>query len=182
MQRLLMLLLPVLTVSCMQSKVTTLAEKSGVYVSMHKQEHELFLAVSEGDQKSVEALLAQGADVNAEDNCGRTPLHKAAAMGHLATVDSLLAAGAEVDARDCCGSTPLHKAAERGQEAVVVLLLFHGAEGDVTNTNGKTPQDLAALNGYQSINTLLLNHKCAAANLKKYLADYRTILGRKTNR
>ena len=146
MQQLLMLLLPVLTVSCMQSKVTTLVEKSGVYVSMHKQK--LFLAVSEGDQKSVNALLAKGADVNAIGEDGDTPLHQAAAMGHLDTVDSLLAAGAEVDARDCCGSTPLHKAAERGYLAVVKFLINQGAEVNVANDLRSTPLHEAAANGH----------------------------------
>ena len=96
----------------------------------------------------------------------------AALYGYTAIVKALLNGGADVNARDRCGNTPLHQAAERGQKSVVVLLLFHVAADDVTNTNGQTPQALAALNGYQSINILLLNHKCAAANLKNYLAAY----------
>ena len=55
----------------------------------------------------VGALLAAGAEVNAVDKDGDTPLHLASRYGREVVVGALLAAGAEVNAVDNNGKTPL---------------------------------------------------------------------------
>jgi len=51
--------------------------------------------------------LVNGADVNARDNTGETPLHDAASRGHKNVVECCWPVG-EVNAEDNYGNTPLH--------------------------------------------------------------------------
>lgn len=72
-------------------------------------------------------LLAAGANPNATDVLGRTPLAEAANLDTSAdaeaTVELLLAAGADPSLGDARGETPLSLAAGRGHERVVEMLL-----------------------------------------------------------
>jgi ankyrin repeat protein len=60
-----------------------------------------------GDLDVVKAVLGKGADVNAKDHDGSTPLIYAAELGHLDLLKVLLANGADVNARRNDGSTAL---------------------------------------------------------------------------
>lgn len=57
-------------------------------------------AAKKGKAKEIEALLAKGADLEATDREGRTPLMLAAQYGRTATVRLLVDKGAKPDARD----------------------------------------------------------------------------------
>ena len=80
----------------------------------------------------MEALLAGGAEINARDRDGGTPLHKAAGFnGNPAVLEALLAAGADINARDEKGLTPLHEAAWGVENpAVMEALVAAGADLD----------------------------------------------------
>ena len=67
-------------------------------------------------------FLNEGADVNAKDNKGNTPLHKAAQKGHLEFIEFLVGKGADVNAKNDDGNTPLHRAAYYGQFQVIKFL------------------------------------------------------------
>jgi ankyrin repeat protein len=72
----------------------------------------------------VEALLAQGAKVNARDRNGSTSLMLASKAGHREVVEVLLVLGAKVNAKDWLGRTALMVAARQVRE----LLIQKGAK------------------------------------------------------
>ena len=86
--------------------------------------------------------------VNARDEDGFTPLHRAAAFSTTpAIISALLDAGAEVNARTEGGQTPLHLAAMWSKTpAIITALLDAGAEVDARNKYGWTPLHYAAEN------------------------------------
>ena len=89
----------------------------------------LFIAARKaGTAKIVKELLGKGADSNARDRQGATPLMEAARAADPETLQRLLAHGADVNARRNNGRTALMAAARSRSLECVRLLLTHGAE------------------------------------------------------
>ena len=74
-------------------------------------------------------LLRAGADANAANTWGSTPLHYAAYGNHLECVRVLLEGGARLDVVDQDGRTPRQDAEGRGHLQVVDLLRERGGSG-----------------------------------------------------
>jgi ankyrin repeat protein len=64
-----------------------------------------------------------GADTEAKDNIGDTPLHDASRNGHMAIVKALLSGGANILATDHDGMPPIHQAVTFGNSEVAKYLL-----------------------------------------------------------
>jgi cytohesin len=97
----------------------------------------------------VKRLLKSGAEVDARNNSGWTPLHFAAQSQDENTIRALLAAGADVDARDDeTSGTPLIFAADCGiDEGCIKALLEVGADVNARDRGGQTALHLAAYMG-----------------------------------
>lgn len=95
--------------------------------------------------KAKVAELAPLADVHeAEENTGRTALHKAAFWGHAHLMEILLKqCMIDPNAKDSKGDTCLHDAARFGHIDVVQELVKGGADMSVTNNDGKTAAQVA---------------------------------------
>jgi ankyrin repeat protein len=106
----------------------------------------LHLAAFFGGAETVRALLAAGADpdADAENPLRVRPLHSAVASRDRESAAALLEAGADPNVRQQGGFTPLHGAAHAGDAEMVKLLLAHGADPALTTDDGKDARALAA--------------------------------------
>lgn len=89
--------------------------------------------------ETVQLLLEKGAQVNAQDEKGKTALMRAAFAGDTEAVRLLLEKGAQVNVQDSAGDTALMHAA--GNVPSVELLLKHGADRNIKNAKGWTALD-----------------------------------------
>ena len=93
--------------------------------------HPIHLAIENIEDENVlkgvvETLLTAGADIEAKDNDGWTPLMHAIHFGHIKIVETLLRSGANIEARNKNGHTPLTIATDCGNEEIVEILLKAG--------------------------------------------------------
>lgn len=89
-------------------------------------------------------LLSLGADVNARDTYGATPLLLACIDGRPDIVRLFIKHGADVNAKSKPGDTPLHWACLHGHTSTARLLLDHGADVNAKDKEGNTPLDVAS--------------------------------------
>jgi ankyrin repeat protein len=141
-------------------------------------DEQLIEAAARGNVGLVKNCLGKGANINARNGNGLTPLIAAAGgngwrieTDHLQIVELLIKKGANVDARDPSGTTALHKAAwVKNGTNMVRYLLDHGASVNAKDQSGRTPL-LEAISGYnyggQTLELLeLLLHRGANVNAK----------------
>ncbi|KAF7713452.1 Uncharacterized protein PECH_001310 [Penicillium ucsense] len=113
----------------------------------------LLAAAEQGKPEVARFLIRNGADVNACDRSGFSPLTKSAQRGHLSIVQLLLEAGAEFDGS---GSSPLIEACAHDHTQVVRFLLRNGANVDVFDQSGFSPLTRPCERGYLSLVLALL--------------------------
>jgi ankyrin repeat protein len=104
-------------------------------------------AAARGDLAAVRTLLTKGADVNATQVDGTTPLHSAVANDHVDVADALIKAGARPATGDRYGVTPLSLAAINGNAAMIRRLLDAGVDPNTVDPAGETALMTAARTG-----------------------------------
>ncbi len=103
----------------------------------------LFLYIKRGDTEKAAKALRAGANPNALQSPGWTPMHEAADKGHASVILALFKYGGNPNARTFFGETPLHRAAQHGHIDAIKMLLAIGADPTAKTKEGKTPTNYA---------------------------------------
>ncbi|WP_265025522.1 ankyrin repeat domain-containing protein [Wolbachia endosymbiont (group A) of Bibio marci] len=160
-----------------QEAVKVLLQVKGIDVNAatnQQKETPLHFAAQRNHAEIVKDLLDKGANVNAVDKDGKTPLKlaaneeiqtllentakllEAAREGNIEEVNSLISKGANVNAEDNNEQTPLHQAAAYGRKEAVEVLLNNGANVNAVDEHHSTPLHRAAENGHKEVVEALL--------------------------
>ena len=121
-------------------------------------------AVRSGDHAALRTLLDGGADVNAPQEDGATPLHWAVRRDDAGAVDLLLRAGADAGAANNYGVTPLSLACINRNADMVGKLLAAGADPNAATSMGETVLMTCAGTGSVEAVRALLDHGAANIN------------------
>ena len=125
--------------------------------------HALHIAAENGNIQTVQLLVGCGADVNALNKSGQTPLHTAAGgLEDCRELCSILVEHkAKIDAVDEDGNQPLHLACKQGHTRTCRLLLSNGADVKAVNRSNQTPLHAAASSNRDcsELCSILLEHK-----------------------
>ncbi|KAK7094366.1 hypothetical protein V1264_005941 [Littorina saxatilis] len=114
--------------------VELLLKHNAVIDAMNKWKQTALHCACEGKSPTASAditrlLLDAGADVNAQDMLGRTPLHYAACSGNTETLRRLIHHGADLNATDDEGRTPLHCAYMASKPGIIITQLVEAGAG-----------------------------------------------------
>ena len=112
---------------------------------------------SETTPEQISALIQSGADVNAKDRIGVSPLMHALSASNSKVISLLIKAGANVNAIGFSGWTPLIYAVIFNIPEVILELLQAGANINARDAKGNTPLILASMGGTSALSVLIDN-------------------------
>ena len=144
-------------------------------VSAQAQNSPLLQAVLTGERVAVQRAISSGADVNAANRYGVTPLSLAAQRGRGDLIELLLKAGASVKTAESKlpeGQTLLMHAARTGQVAAVKALLTGGSNPNARETRTGTTAAIWAATGSHGNAIRVLAEAGADLNVLSKVTSY----------
>ncbi|MED4752560.1 ankyrin repeat domain-containing protein [Brevibacillus choshinensis] len=129
-----------------------------VNMEIKKLNQALLKAVQQGETNTISQLLADGADINATDDTGRTSALIAVHTNQLDVFNLLIKHGANINIRDERLDNPLLYASAAGLPDFVKASIAAGADTTITNRFGGTALIPAADRGHVAIVEELLTH------------------------
>ncbi|SLJ97510.1 Ankyrin repeat [Novosphingobium mathurense] len=135
----------------------------------------LHIVTARRDLTWLNYLISHGANVNAADDHGRTPLEMAVNLGWREGAEFLLESKASPDPSNDAGETPLIYAVHRKDLQLVKALLQAGADPNRADNSGRSARDYAALDSKTGPMTSVLD-EYAAKNKKKAQAVYGPVM------
>jgi ankyrin repeat protein len=121
-------------------------------------DQELLTAADEGHLGGVIRSLARGANINARNASGATPLLLASRHAHGDVVQTLLMAKPDVDAVDQHGETAAMVAASGGHAQIVGILVAAGADIQKETPTGETTVTMAVKHDHVEVVRVLVGH------------------------
>ncbi|XP_059147237.1 putative ankyrin repeat protein RF_0381 [Physella acuta] len=120
-------------------------------------------------------FLEAGADVNRQNNEGKTALHFAAESGSVKLVNVLLEFNANVNLQCSLGRTPLSTAVVNDDDKIICCLLANGADVNTEDHEGNTPLLISCRSIKKNVDVLKLLVK-AGSDVDHQNNDGRTAL------
>lgn len=118
----------------------------------------LHIVTARRDATWMAFLLQKGANVDARDTRGVTPLQIATNLGFVEGVELLIRFKADPDQADDTGETPLISAVHRRNLAMARSLLVGGADPDRPDSSGRSARDYAKLDGSDQLLTAMATY------------------------
>jgi ankyrin repeat protein len=107
----------------------------------------LHIVTNRRDLTWMQFLIAKGANVNARDAKGVTPLVSAVNANFAEGVELLVSKGARLDESNNAGETPVITAVHNRNVGLIRILLKAGADPDRADNSGRSAKDYAKLGG-----------------------------------
>ena len=118
----------------------------------------LHKSVEKGSLPHVKLMIALGANIEARNDLGNTPIWLACAKKYPCIVEELLDNGADVNAINLKGNPPLYTTCQSGPLKIAEMLLIRGANAEIMNNNKDTLILIATRNGQSEILEVLLRY------------------------
>ena len=108
----------------------------------------------------LDLLFINGADINAQDEDGCTPLICASIDNKTNIIQKLISYGCNLNIQDNQGNTALMSACDWNNYDIVLKLISYGCDLDMQNVNCETALMIANRNGYLDIVNHLIRARC----------------------